>query len=93
MGFHSSQVTLAEFPVPFIPCVAPFPDFLTFFLELQIQLPVKMHSFIAHVVVVSTQIAPAAIPIGCPAVNAAEYMMHMQIDRCTAHITSAVIAD
>jgi hypothetical protein len=88
-----SQVTLAEFPVPFIPCVAPFPDFLTFPFQLQIQFVVKMHPFIAHVVVVSTQVAPAALPIGCPAVNAAEYVMHMQIDRCTAYITSAVIAD
>jgi hypothetical protein len=73
--------------------VAPFPYFLTFFLELQIQLPVKMHSFITHVVVVSTQIAPAALLVGYFAVDAAEYMMHMQIDRCTAHIAAAVVAD
>jgi hypothetical protein len=73
--------------------VAPFPDFLTFFLELQIQLPVKMHPFIAHVVVVCAQVAPAALLVGYFAVDAAKYMMHMQIDRCTAYITSVVVAD
>ena len=73
--------------------MAPFPDFLTFFLELQIQLPVKMHPFITQVVVISAQIAPAALLVGYFAVDAAKNMMDVQIDRCAAYIAAMVVAD
>jgi hypothetical protein len=88
-----SQVTLAEFPVPFIPCVAPFPDFLTFPFQLQIQFVVKMHPFIAHVVVISTQVAPAPFLVGYFAVDAAKNMVNVQVCCDTAYIAAAVIAD
>jgi hypothetical protein len=81
-----------KFSEPFISAAVPFPFLLTFFLEPQIKLPVEMHPFIAHIVMVCAQVAPASFPIGDLSVDSSEDVMDVQGCCRSAHITSAVIA-
>jgi hypothetical protein len=62
ISFHSSEITLAESVDEVISITVFFlPSPLTRFFDDQVKLSVKMHTFIAHIVVFRTQPHPASV--------------------------------